>query len=125
MTVLPATGTCATVPLSAAEADATRVTARRLAMITSRVAARTGAEVLKASDLSRSHDACSAEPWVNGFPLPGGPSFVPYHPNASGVKPNVRDWRFEILQKGPLLQRRLCPLSGDGKSRERRDLGDS
>ncbi|PTS90493.1 hypothetical protein DBR17_01410 [Sphingomonas sp. HMWF008] len=85
VTVLPATGTCATVPLSAAEADATRATARRLAMITSRVAAQTGAEALKASDLSGSHNACSAEPWVNGFPLPGGPGFVPYHPNARGM----------------------------------------
>lgn len=83
--VLPPVETCASVPLSRAEADTGRATARRLAALTASVAAETGSEVLKASDLSSAHTACSAEPWVNGFPLPSGPSFVPYHPNARGM----------------------------------------
>ena len=72
-------------PLTTPQANASRATARRLALLTGRVAVETGVEVFKASDLSRTHDACSAEPWVNGFPLPGAPGFVPYHPNARGM----------------------------------------
>jgi lysophospholipase L1-like esterase len=85
LSVLPAAGSCAKVPLISAQADASRATAHRVAQITARVAAETGAEVLKATELSQGHDACSADSWVNGFPLPGGPSFIPYHPNARGM----------------------------------------
>lgn len=85
LTILPERGTCATVPLTPAQADASRETARRLAALTARVAAETGSEVLKASALSRRHGPCGAEPWVTGFPLPGDPAFIPYHPNARGM----------------------------------------
>ena len=85
LSVLPPAGTCAKAPLPRSRAGASRATARRLAGITSRIAAATGAELLKASDLSTHPAACSAEPWVSGFPLPGGPPFIPYHPNARGM----------------------------------------
>lgn len=85
LSVLPSEGACEAVPLSGGQADASRATARRLARITSRVAAETGAEVFRASDMSKVHDACGTEPWVTGFRLPVEPGFVPYHPNARGM----------------------------------------
>ncbi|WP_267347013.1 SGNH/GDSL hydrolase family protein [Sphingomonas sp. GM_Shp_2] len=85
LSVLPAVGRCAATPMSAEQAGAGRAIATRLAAITRRAAAKGGAEVLRASDVSQNHDACSAQPWVSGFPLPGSAFFVPYHPNAQGM----------------------------------------
>jgi lysophospholipase L1-like esterase len=85
VTVLPERGGCAALPLPPGQAEESRAVARRLAALTATVAADTGSELFAASALSRGHDACSAEPWVTGFPLPGGPGFVPYHPNARGM----------------------------------------
>lgn len=85
LSVLPAVGRCAATPMSAEQADAGRAIAKRLAWITRRAATQGGAEILPASDLSRERDACSAQPWVSGFPLPGSAFFVPYHPNAQGM----------------------------------------
>nr|WP_161989042.1 SGNH/GDSL hydrolase family protein [Sphingomonas glacialis] len=83
--VLPRAGTCPAVPLTAEDANASRATAKRLAALTARVAAETRTKLLKASELSEGHDACSAEPWVTGFPRPDGRGFIPYHPNARGM----------------------------------------
>ena len=86
LTVLPDRKLCAQTPLSEPEAAILRQTAQRLAQITAAVAARTGAQVLKASDLSRGHDACAKAPWVTGFvPPPGQTAFVAYHPNLAGM----------------------------------------
>ncbi|MET0247461.1 MAG: SGNH/GDSL hydrolase family protein [Sphingomonas sp.] len=85
LTVLPERGLCAATPLTAEDADAGRATAKRLAALTARVAGETGSDVIAMSALSRHHDAFSAEPWMTGFPLPGGARFVPYHPNAQGM----------------------------------------
>jgi lysophospholipase L1-like esterase len=86
LAVLPASGVCAATPLSAAEADADREIARRLAAITARVAADNGAEAIRASSLSVGHDACSGDPWMHGYPRPGAPvSGASYHPNAAGM----------------------------------------
>jgi lysophospholipase L1-like esterase len=83
--VLPERGLCGAIPLSEAEAAASRAVARRLARLTARVAREEGAEVVAASSLSKRHDACAKTPWTNGFPRPGGAQFVPYHPNAAGM----------------------------------------
>jgi lysophospholipase L1-like esterase len=85
VTVLPDEGGCAAAPLPAGQADASRATARRLAALTARVAADTHVGLVTASALSLEHSACAADPWVTGFPQAGGPAFVPYHPNASGM----------------------------------------
>ena len=85
LSVLPERGTCAATPLSLEQADASRATARRLAALTARVAADTRTELVKASILSKSHSACSSDPWVTGFAMPGGTGFAPYHPNARGM----------------------------------------
>ena len=85
-TVLPERGNCAQVPLSAEALETGRATAARLAALTASVARANGAEVLRASALSRRHDACSRDPWMYGFlpPAPGAP-FTPYHPNLAGM----------------------------------------
>ncbi|QWC57504.1 SGNH/GDSL hydrolase family protein [Erythrobacter sp. 3-20A1M] len=76
---------CAQTQMSDANAALAQETATRLAAITDRVAAATGATVIKADKLSRDHTACDAEPWSQGnvpSALPGGA--VPWHPNAAG-----------------------------------------
>ncbi len=83
--VLPSAGRCAATPMSTGAADAARRIARRLAAVTAASARSSGATVVRASALSSGHDACSATPWVHGFPLPGQSRFVPYHPNRAGM----------------------------------------
>jgi lysophospholipase L1-like esterase len=81
--VLPASGVCAMTPLSLADADASRETARRVQAITARTARETGATLLSAAALSAGHDVCATAPWTNGFPVP--PGVAPYHPNLAGM----------------------------------------
>ncbi len=83
LTLLPHAGTCAVTPLAEAEADSAQALSVRLLTLTADVARETGAELLRASRLSMGHDACSAEPWVWGYPAP--PGGVPYHPNSVGM----------------------------------------
>lgn len=85
LTVLPERGVCASTPIPPGQADASRATATKLAELTKMVAAETGSELLRASAMSKTHGACSAEPWVTGFPLPGKRGFIPYHPNQAGM----------------------------------------
>lgn len=85
LTVLPTAGQCAATPMSANEANAARAIAKRLAALTAAVAKASGATVIRASELSKTHDACSNTAWINGFPLPGQARFVPYHPNLKGM----------------------------------------
>lgn len=80
--VLPATGTCAAVPVTDAQADASRRIAARLAEITARAAKAAGADLLAADQLSVGHDACAKDPWMNGYePVDG----LFYHPNQAGM----------------------------------------
>jgi len=86
LAVLPAKGGCLGTPLAPSEADLDREIARRLAAITAKAAADGHAELIKASKLSVNHDACSAAPWMNGYPRPGTPvAGAAYHPNAAGM----------------------------------------
>lgn len=82
VTILPEYGTCAQVPVGADQVAVGRKLAARLAAITSRAARRAGALDLRASALSRRHNACAAVPWVSGFGVAGA---VPYHPNLAGM----------------------------------------
>lgn len=81
-TILPSQGSCAATPLSETDADAARAKAARLLAITREAAASGGATVITTSDFSRDHDACAAEPWMNGYPAPGA---APYHPNLAAM----------------------------------------
>jgi lysophospholipase L1-like esterase len=80
LSVVPERGTCAVTPLTADAADAARATASRLAAVTARAAAAGGAEVVRASALSKRHHACARESWATGFP-----AAPPYHPNHAGM----------------------------------------
>lgn len=83
VTVLPPKGTCATVAISAADADALRARAERLARLTAQVAADAHADILKASALTTGHDACAADPWVEGLvqgQTPAGRARTSFHP---------------------------------------------
>lgn len=99
LAVLPETGTCAATPLDEIAAEGARYTARRLAEITREVASANGASVVTASEFSKGHDACSAAPWMHGYPRPGAPvSGAMYHPNAAGMTA-VADALERLLQR--------------------------
>lgn len=83
--VLPERGTCPATPLTAEQADAARVMAKRLAALTARVAKETGGSILAASRLTAGHDACAPDPWMNGYPIPGKTVGAPYHPTLPGM----------------------------------------
>jgi lysophospholipase L1-like esterase len=84
--VLPAHGCCELTPLSDADADIGRAVAARLERITADVAHDTGAELLSAAQLSRGHDACSAEAWSDGYAkTTAGSARANYHPNLAGM----------------------------------------
>ncbi|WP_306215386.1 ricin-type beta-trefoil lectin domain protein [Actinoplanes sp. RD1] len=83
-TILPASGSCAGVPLTADQLDYERSIATRLASATAAAASATGATLVDVAAAGRGHDACSADPWVeNGHP-PAGRS--QYHPNEAGMR---------------------------------------
>ena len=86
VTVVPTDRTCSQLPLAAKAANEARAAAAHLAEITAAVAQRTGAGLVRASDLSREHHACAPEPWVTGF-IPVGDTrrFSPYHPNIGAM----------------------------------------
>jgi lysophospholipase L1-like esterase len=86
--VLPIRGTCARLALTSSEADRLRTIAQRLDEATARAAHAVGADFVSTARLSRGHDACSADPWTNGFSLPSAPGTfetAPFHPNAKGM----------------------------------------
>lgn len=102
--VLPEGAPCEASPMTAAQAEAGRAVAARLATLTAKVAQDAGVELLDAAALSKGHDACAASPWMSGYraadnpfaalrptsPAPAGAPapariVVPYHPNLAGM----------------------------------------
>lgn len=87
-TVLPQSGKpCEGVPLGKEDQKYILEIARQLQVASKHAAQHSGAELVELSKYSRSHDACSAEPWVKGWDLSGTVSgnAGPYHPNSAGV----------------------------------------
>ena len=81
--VLPARGVCAVTPMSVEDADASRTTHQRVVAITVRAAHDSHVDLITASTLASGHDACGAQPWMNGYPpAPGGAAF---HPNLAAM----------------------------------------
>ena len=76
-TVLPAEGTCPALSLTAEQAAADREINRHVVEITARVAKARGSGLVAASAITAGHDACSAEPWANGYPPAKGAAFHP------------------------------------------------
>jgi lysophospholipase L1-like esterase len=82
-TILPETGTCAKLGLTKVEARQMRDVGDRLAALTSAVAQDADALVVDMHKLGAANDACSAEPWVNGWHNTAGTAF---HPTMAGAK---------------------------------------
>jgi lysophospholipase L1-like esterase len=85
--ILPEAGTCEKIGITAAQADLMRPVAARLAEVTRVSAAAVGAVVVDMATLSAGHDACSAEPWVNGIAPDTG---APFHPTLAGAMATAR-----------------------------------
>ncbi|GGF37122.1 SGNH/GDSL hydrolase family protein [Williamsia phyllosphaerae] len=71
--------TCASVPLTPAEAATTVATFDGLRRATDAAARATASVLVDAATSGADHTACSASPWVYGYRLP-----APYHPTADG-----------------------------------------
>jgi hypothetical protein len=89
-TVLPEKGQCPDrLPITPDEFDRSRVLADRLKAITAHVAKQSGATLVQASEVTKGHDLCSADPWVFGWTMPTTPlSFGPmgFHPMAEAMR---------------------------------------
>jgi lysophospholipase L1-like esterase len=83
-TILPGSGTCAGVPLTADQLAYERSIASRLEAATAAAAAATGATLVDLATAGRGHDACSADPWVETGHPPAGRA--QYHPNEAGMR---------------------------------------
>lgn len=86
--IVPAQGSCAGLPLSDVHRREARQVAARLAAMTAAATARHQATLIRASELGRGHEVCSADPWMQGFVWfsnPLAPEHVPYHPNLKGM----------------------------------------
>ncbi|MEU9456415.1 SGNH/GDSL hydrolase family protein [Streptomyces sp. NPDC048277] len=83
-TLLPDTGGCTGVPLTADQRVFERTVATRLAQAYITAANDTGATLVRFATASHGHDACAAAPWVEKYkPASGRTS---YHPNEAGMK---------------------------------------
>ncbi|HET6987468.1 MAG TPA: SGNH/GDSL hydrolase family protein [Kribbella sp.] len=77
------------VPLNEEQLPSVAMMADGLAAAFAKAAAGTGADLITASTASRDHAIGSPEPWTTGFtrgPLGALRGFVPYHPNAAGMR---------------------------------------
>ena len=81
--ILPASGACANLGLSASEADTMRQVAERLGEISRTAAQTAGVTVIDVHALSAGHDACATDAWVNGVNPPRG---APFHPTLPGAR---------------------------------------
>ena len=83
--LVPASGTCAALPL----ADGDYAQGRRISRILSRslaqAADRAGADFVDMYAASKGHDICSAHPWVNGARTDRQKALA-YHPFAAGMR---------------------------------------
>ncbi|WP_405536148.1 SGNH/GDSL hydrolase family protein [Streptomyces sp. NBC_00075] len=83
-TLLPDTGGCTGVPLTADQRTFERTVASRLAQAYIDTANRTGAPLVRFATASHGHDACAATPWVEKYKPASGRTT--YHPNEAGMR---------------------------------------
>ncbi|WP_432876179.1 SGNH/GDSL hydrolase family protein [Kribbella sp. CA-245084] len=87
------------VPLNEEQLPSVAMMADGLAGAFAKAAAATGADLIAASAASSDHAIGSPEPWTTGFTMlpPNLGGFVPYHPNAAGMR-GVADLIIEVLR---------------------------
>ena len=88
-TVLPVAGRCKQLPLTELEIAQGLKIAMQLESLTADVALKSQSGLIRASEFTRHHDVCSAEPWNQGFHFPDGVfSFgpAPYHPTREAMQ---------------------------------------
>ena len=85
--ILPRSGTCPRLQLSAMEAQEMRAVADKLAGITRTAAEKGGALLVDMNALGAAHDACSSEPWTRGWTNGG---IAPFHPTLGGAKATAK-----------------------------------
>ena len=80
-TVLPDQGHCPDrMPISDADLQLGRTMQARLAEVTAQSARRSGALLVRASEVTHGHDVCAADPWVSGWIFP--PTLTTWAPGA-------------------------------------------
>lgn len=85
VTLVPQTP-CESARFTEAEAAALRAVGARLAEVTARAARASGADVLAADELSKSHTTCDPDPWSLGLPRDYDEAQgAPWHPNRRGM----------------------------------------
>jgi lysophospholipase L1-like esterase len=99
-TILPGSGACAGVPLTADQLAYERSIASRLESATATAASATGATLVDLAAASRGHDACSADPWVETGHPPAGRS--QYHPNEAGMRAAAAAVQAALVSTGQL-----------------------
>jgi lysophospholipase L1-like esterase len=82
-TIVPTTGTCATLGFSADEAAEMRQVGDQLAATTRSAAGQGGGVLVDMNALGADHNACSADPWTRGWTNAGA---APFHPTLAGAK---------------------------------------
>lgn len=85
--ILPPRDTCSNLGLDSAQVATMRTVGERLADATRSAARQGGAMIVDMQHLSAGHDACSAEPWVNGARDVKG---APFHPTLAGAEATAR-----------------------------------
>ena len=81
--ILPATGSCAKLQLSAQEVRDMREVADKLARTSRAAALKGGALLVDMNALGSLHNACSPDPWTRGWTNGG---IAPFHPTLSGAR---------------------------------------
>lgn len=85
--ILPPQGTCDKLGLGPEEVATMRLVGEQLAQATRSAAKAAGAIVVDMATLGVGHDACSAEPWVNGARDVVG---SPFHPTLAGAQATAK-----------------------------------
>ena len=98
-TILPKSGTCAKLGIDEQQASLMRSVGLRLAEVTRAAAQEAGASFVDLADASMGHDACAAEPWVNGSAPANGAAFHPTLAGAKGVAEQIMTTLNEELRK--------------------------
>ena len=95
--IIPASGTCPQLGIDADQAELMRQVGLELDKVTRLAASEAGAEIVDIAAAATGHDACSAEPWINGSAPAMG---APFHPTLAGAR-GVADQLAVLLRAAP------------------------